>query len=192
MSPRPSAPGKVRLIGGAWRGRRLAVADVPGLRPSGDRLRETLFNWLQPRLPGARCLDRVAGSGALGLEALSRGATDAVFVEPAAGPAATLARTLDALGAGERARLVRTTAERFLAADRARFDVVFVDPPFGAALQRATLLALADGHLAEDARVHVEAPRRQGLAETLPEGWEIVRERVFGDVAARLVAPPAR
>src|SRR5271169_195087 len=92
----------VRIIGGGWRGRRVNFPDIPGLRPTPDRVRETLFNWLSPAIAGARCLDLFAGSGALGLEALSRGAARAVFVEKAAAPARELQQTL-ALWGGERA-----------------------------------------------------------------------------------------
>ena len=181
---RPSGGGRVRIIGGEWRGRRLDVADAPGLRPSGDRLRETLFNWLQPHVVGARCLDLYAGSGALGLEAASRGAAEVVLVERERRVADALERTLRALDAAPRARLVRDSAERFLGRMDGAFDIVFVDPPFDAAGQRSTLLALADAHLAEGARVHVEAPARQPLEETVPEGFEVLRERAFGDVVA--------
>ena len=160
---------------------------MAGLRPSADRLRETLFNWLQPHLPGARCLDLFAGSGALGLEALSRGASEVVLVERDPRAADVLDDALLTLGAAPRARLVRGPAERFLERDATAFDIVFVDPPFDAARQRETLVALASGHLAEQALVHVEAPGRQPLEDTVPEGFGILRERAFGDVVARLL-----
>ena len=142
---------------------------------------------MQPHLVGARCLDLYAGSGALGLEAASRGAAEVVLVERERRVADALERTLLALDAAPRVRLVRGSADRFLERGDGAFDIVFVDPPFDAAGQRATLLALADAHLADGARVHVEAPARQPLEETVPEGFEVRRERVFGDVVARLV-----
>src|SRR5690606_23926571 len=142
-TPMKQAPGRVRIIGGRWRGTRLPVADAPGLRPTSDRARETLFNWLQPELPGARVLDLFAGSGALGLEALSRGATEAMLVERDAGLAKGLQETVQKLEAGDVARVVRADALQFLAAPlHGRFNLVFLDPPFEASLWDAALAQL--------------------------------------------------
>ena len=150
------APGRVRIIGGRWRGTRLPVADAPGLRPTSDRARETLFNWLQPELPGARVLDLFAGSGALGLEALSRGATEAMLVERDAGLAKGLQETVQKLEGGGAARVVRADALQFLAAPlHGRFNLVFLDPPFEASLWDAALAQLP-AWLAEDALLYVE------------------------------------
>jgi len=182
-----AAAGRIRIIGGTFRGRRLAVADVAGLRPTGERVRETLFNWLQPHLPGARCLDLFAGSGALGIEALSRGAAHVTFVEPEARARTVLDAALATLDAGPRGRTVRGTADAFLASSDTPFDLVFVDPPFDLACQADVLAALAAAHLAPDARVYVEAPTRQPWPETLPDGLELSRERAFGEVTARLI-----
>lgn len=176
----------VRIIGGRWRGRRLAVADGSGLRPSADRVRETLFNWLAPCIEGARCLDLFAGSGVLGLEALSRGAAEVVFVERAAAPAAALHQTLlrlDATGA----RVVRADAWRVLRGGgkfsvSGRFDLVFVDPPFrhgGAAHALAALLAR--DWLAPGALVYVEVPVQQAAAIP-PAGFECWRSARAGHV----------
>lgn len=153
-------PGRVRLIAGRWRGRRLPVASAPGLRPTPDRLRETLFNWLAPVIEGARCLDLFAGTGALGLEALSRGAAEVVLVEQAPPAAAALEAALEALEAGPAARLVRADALDWLeAAAPPPFDVVFVDPPFGLDVwQRVLTALLVPGRLAADALVFVEHP----------------------------------
>src|ERR1700691_5200239 len=133
--PPPSGPNSVRIIGGSWRGRRVHFPDSPGLRPTPDRVRETLFNWLQHSIAGTRCLDLFAGSGALGLEALSRGAREVVFVEPAFAPAEMLADELKRFEAGDlggsRGRIVQVSAERFLAAPGEPFDVIFLDSPFG-------------------------------------------------------------
>ncbi|MFC7301231.1 16S rRNA (guanine(966)-N(2))-methyltransferase RsmD [Cognatiluteimonas weifangensis] len=151
-------PGAVRIIGGRWRGTRLAVADAAGLRPSSDRVRETLFNWLQPKLPGARVLDLFAGSGALGLEALSRGAREALLVERDPRLAATLRDTVTRLQAGAQAQVVRADALAWLRAPaHGRFDVVFLDPPFAAGLWDAAL-ALLPPWLAVDAWLYLEAP----------------------------------
>lgn len=176
------------MIGGEWRGRRLAVLEAPGLRPTGDRLRETLFNWLRERLVGARCLDLYAGSGALGIEALSRGAAEATFVECEPRVAVALGDALATLGAGERARVVRGTAAGFLDACEERFDLVFVDPPFadeGAA--SAALERLAAGRLADGARVYVERDARAPWPTALPGTLALERERRFGEVVARLL-----
>src|ERR1700677_4665111 len=115
--PERPAPGKrnsVRIIGGGWRGRRVQFPDSPGLRPTPDRVRETLFNWLQQSVAGTRCLDLFAGSGALGIEALSRGAREVVFVEQVCEAAQALSAELDRLGGGSRAQVIETAAERFL------------------------------------------------------------------------------
>ena len=162
------------------------VPDVAGLRPSGDRLRETLFNWLQPFLGGARCLDLFAGSGALGLEAASRGAAEVVLVERDARAAASLRAAIETLGAAARVALFHDAAESWLEANETPFDIVFVDPPFDDASQGDVLGRLARGHLAEAAFVHVESPRGQPLG-ALPEGLSVHRERAFGEVAVRLL-----
>ena len=119
----------LRIIGGEWRSRKLKFADVPGLRPTPDRVRETLFNWLQWHVPGARCLDLFAGSGALGLEALSRGARDVVMVEKHPAAAQALRDNLTLLGA-RNARLVHDDALRYLGRVTVAFDLIFLDPPF--------------------------------------------------------------
>ena len=157
MSRARSTPGAVRIIGGRWRGTRLPVADMAGLRPTSDRVRETLFNWLAPMLPGARVLDLFAGSGALGLEALSRGAREAVLVERDAKLAESLWRTVARLHAEEETQVVVADALAFLRAPRGRFDLVFLDPPFAANLWPAAFAALPPW-LADDAWVYVESP----------------------------------
>src|ERR1700730_8767896 len=122
--------GSVRIIGGAWRGRRVAFPDLPELRPTPDRVRETLFNWLQHAVASARCLDLYAGSGALGLEALSRGAREVHFVELDAVAARNLAQQIDRLGAARQAQVLEMGAERYLRGPAQPFDIVFLDPPF--------------------------------------------------------------
>lgn len=119
----------LRIIGGEWRSRRLKFADVPGLRPTPDRMRETLFNWLQMQVPGSRCLDLFAGSGALGLEALSRGAQEVVLVEKHPAAAKALRDNLTLLGA-QNAVLVNDDASRYLQRETEAFDLIFLDPPF--------------------------------------------------------------
>jgi 16S rRNA (guanine966-N2)-methyltransferase len=157
------APGSIRIIGGRWRGTRLPVADMDGLRPTSDRVRETLFNWLAPVLPGARVLDLFAGSGALGLEALSRGASEALLVERDPGLAESLRRTVARLQAGAEAQVAAADASAFLRAPlHGRFDLVFVDPPFAANLWPAAFAALPPW-LADEAWLYVESPPAAGI-----------------------------
>ena len=180
---RRTAPGRVRIIAGALRGSRLAVPDAPGLRPTPDRVRETLFNWLTPVLPGARCLDLYAGSGALGIEALSRGAAHATFIERDAGLAAALRGNLERLRQAN-ARVVEGDALAFLAGAPQWFDVVFLDPPYAAGAWHAAAHALASW-LAPRARVYVEHPAA-APAPALPAHWQALRSARAGQVAYAL------
>jgi 16S rRNA (guanine966-N2)-methyltransferase len=169
-----TAPGHVRIIGGRWRGARLPVPARPGLRPSADRVRETLFNWLQPKLPGARVLDLFAGSGALGLEALSRGAREALLVERDPLLAANLEQAAARLHAGDTARIVRADVLALLRAPlHGPFDVVFLDPPFEAGLWAPVLAALPPW-LAADAWLYLEGPAAPAVAPG--PGWLPHRE----------------
>jgi 16S rRNA (guanine966-N2)-methyltransferase len=176
----PRASGHVRIIGGRWRGTRLPVADLPGVRPTSDRVRETLFNWLQPRLAGARVLDLFAGSGALGLEALSRGAREAMLVESAPDVAEALRQVVERLDATTEATVVRADALRWLQVPvHGRFDIVFVDPPFASKLWPSVLAALPPW-VAHDAWLYVETP----LPVVPPVGndWHLQREGRTRDV----------
>lgn len=175
--------GKLRIIGGQWRGRRLSVPDASGLRPTGDRAREVLFNWLQDRIRGARCLDLFAGTGALGLEAASRGAASVTLVERDRKLAALLARVAAEWPGGDMLHIVRGDALVWLAREAessagrqdlapggAPFDLVFVDPPFDAGLYARTLAALRrPGLLAAGARVYVESAARSPAPVTAGE-----------------------
>lgn len=174
--------GQLRIIGGVWGGQRLRVDPGPGLRPTADRNRETLFNWLQGDVPGARVLDLFAGTGALGIEALSRGAAEAVFVERARRLAAGLRTRLSELGAGDRAEVVTGDARRFLAGAARPFDLVFLDPPFDQDLLPPVLTRLASAEwLASGARLYVET--RGALdPSALPAGWTVQREKRAGAV----------
>jgi len=169
-----AAPGQVRIIGGRWRGTRLPVAHQPGLRPSADRVRETLFNWLQPVLADARALDLFAGSGALGLESLSRGAREAMLVERDPGIAEQLRQSVQRLDAGGEAHVVRADAVPFLRAPmHGRFDIVFVDPPFDARVWDQ-VLELLPPWLADGAWLYLEAPVSTRIAPD--RGWRLHRE----------------
>src|SRR5271157_489795 len=159
----------VRIIGGGWRGRRVSFPDVPGLRPTPDRVRETLFNWLQHDIADTRCLDLFAGSGALGLEALSRGAREVVFVEQSPVAARTLSTELQRLGGVAKARVLAMGAKRFLGTPGAPFDVVFLDPPFGhGGLQEYVPLLDAGGWVAAGGRVYLEGERAAGVPPLPP------------------------
>ncbi len=172
---------RVRIIGGKHRSRVLRFPDRPGLRPTPDRVRETLFNWLGQDLSGFACLDLFAGSGALGLEAASRGAASVVLVERDPAVADALRDNVNLLHL-DGASVVRGDALEFLRLDRRAFDVVFIDPPFAEADHAALLAKVAD-RLAPGARVYVEAPR----ALDAPEGWSVQRRLHAGMVHAHLM-----
>jgi 16S rRNA (guanine966-N2)-methyltransferase len=182
-----SQPGRLRIVAGNWRSRLLEIADVPGLRPTSLRVRETLFNWLAPRIFGARCLDLFAGTGALGLEALSRGAASCDFVEKSARAAATLRDNIAILQA-ESANVYAMSAEQYLqqAAGKS-FDVVFLDPPFAAEMlpELCRLLGHTD-ILAADARIYIEEDRSQPTLE-LPAHWQVLKTKNAGNVRYSLL-----
>jgi 16S rRNA (guanine966-N2)-methyltransferase len=159
----------VRIIAGEWRSRRITFPEDAMLRPTPDRVRETLFNWLGQDLAGKRCLDLFAGSGALGFEALSRGAREVVMVEASAGVARAIAANAEHLGA-RALRLVTGDALEFAASAHGTFDVVFVDPPYGRGLAAKVLQRLPP-LLSHDARVYVEDDRPIDA----PPGWRRVR-----------------
>ena len=175
-------PGRLRIVAGKWRSRLLDIADEPGLRPTSERVRETLFNWLAPIVQGSRCLDLFAGTGALGFEALSRGAETVVFVDSSRRAIKAIensAKTLDATGA-----LVHCTdAEHYLhTARRETFDIVFLDPPFADdRLDELCRLIDERGLLAPGGRVYLEQDRaKPGI--TLPEHWRLFKDKTAGNV----------
>ncbi len=185
----------MRIIGGEWRGRRIRFPSAAELRPTPDRVRETLFNWLQGVIGDARCLDLFAGSGALGLEALSRGARETLFVEREPRVALALRETLATFGAS-RGTVLIADAFRHLAGPARPFDVVFLDPPFaqGRLAELCTLLEHG-GWLAPRACIYLEGAARDGIPP-LPGPWQTAREiragEVHGVLARRAeLAPPA-
>ncbi len=174
---------KVRIIGGVHRGRKLDFPDLPGLRPTGDRVRETLFNWLQPLIPGARCLDLFAGSGALGLEAASRGAREVVMLDSAVAVTRQLEVNRSLLQL-DRLEIFRANALTWLVEQRPSqpFDLVFLDPPFADnLLAESCRLLQSHGWLADSARIYLEDDAGRGLP-VLPEGWELLKEKRAGQV----------
>ena len=182
-------PGRVRIVAGTLRGSRLDVPDAPGLRPTSDRVRETLFNWLMPVIQGARCLDLFAGTGALGIEALSRGAACVDFVESDARLADLLRANLARLK--QDARVSRDDAQRFVAGADTRYDVVFLDPPFDAGLWDVIAQALeSSGALDAQAWIYVESPSDN--VPTLPANWSLHREGRAGAVRYALYRRSAK
>ena len=177
---RKSGSGRIRIIGGNLRNSRLQVPDLPGLRPTPERVRETLFNWLAPMIEGARCLDLCAGTGALGIEACSRGAACVQFVERDARAAQALRANLARLkvDAGQVAVL---DAGLFLQGAAQPYGLVFLDPPFALELWPTLARQLEQGGwLTAQGWVYVESPR--GLVPALPPNWQLHREGQAGEV----------
>lgn len=195
-----SRAGRLRIVAGNWRSRLLDIADVDGLRPTSERIRETLFNWLAPHIHGARCLDLFAGTGALGLEALSRGARSVVFVErsPVAVKqlrknigilveAASAANTSGPDGPPAAAEVIQDNALTYLQHADDAFDIVFLDPPFADDRLTETCRLLARGNLlADEALIYLEMERSQQEPE-LPDGWWVEKDKAAGNVRYMLV-----
>ncbi|MGH8441592.1 MAG: 16S rRNA (guanine(966)-N(2))-methyltransferase RsmD [Nevskiaceae bacterium] len=178
------ASGRLRIIGGEFRSRIVEFAPDAPVRPTPDRVRQTLFDWLTPVIEGARCLDLFAGSGALGLEALSRGAAHVTFVESGARQAAAIRAALATLGIADRATVVAGDALAFLGrAPQKGFEIAFLDPPFDAGLLAPALAALPRV-LSADARVYAEW--HQAGALRWPPGYETIREKKAGQVSYAL------
>lgn len=183
---RADKPRQVRIIGGRWRGRKLAFTPAEGLRPTGDRIRETLFNWLAPHIVGARCADLFAGSGALGLEALSRGASHCDFVDTSGAALAQITEHLRTLGATDTGACHRVSAQQFLQQATRAYDVVFIDPPFNQKLVDPVCALLAGTRRLSDAAcIYVETAIAEPTPEVPPD-WTLHREKVAGGVAYRL------
>lgn len=181
----------MRIIGGNWRGRRLPVADVPGLRPSGDRGREVLFNWLQAQVRGATCVDLFAGTGALGLEAASRGARQVTLVEKSRAAARQLRDNLAKLEAPH-CQVVCADALDWLSSGQCpTADLVFVDPPFDSDLQGPVLDLLAtQGCLSDDGLVYVECARLSPPVLSATD-WRVMRDKELGEVRMLLLKKTA-
>ncbi len=187
-----AGPGRLRIVAGKWRSRLLDIAAVPGLRPTPERIRETLFNWLSPRIHGARCLDLFAGTGALGLEALSRGAAAVVFVENSPRAVRTLRANIAALDARD-ATVRQADAFAWLASkETPPFEIVFLDPPFAAdVLEELCRLLERHGVLADGALIYLEEDRERPVVE-LPDGWQLLKNKTAGNVRYMLAQRTAR
>lgn len=185
MQRRRQPPGQIRIIAGRWRGRRLPVPVRADLRPTPDRIRETLFNWLQPLLPGAACLDLFAGTGALGFEAASRGAAHVVLVEQDPQQAQQLQAQAGIFGA-EQIEVHAAEALNWLQHCTETFDIIFLDPPFDSSLLESGLALLnTRAMLRANSLVYIEG--RRGLAP--PTGWAIHKHTRAGQVDAMLIRP---
>ena len=187
---------QLRIIGGQWRGRKLSFADGDGLRPTMDRVRETLFNWLQDEIADARCLDLFSGSGALGFEALSRYAAQVVMIDKNPQAVRAIRSNLTLLGT-DKAQLLQMDASAYLnsliknpEADK-KFDIVFLDPPFNQNLVSpfCQLVAQADC-LSEQASIYIELEKKTSLPD-LPENWHVAKEKKAGQLAYYLITKPA-
>ncbi|GFN45194.1 16S rRNA (guanine(966)-N(2))-methyltransferase [Candidatus Regiella insecticola] len=177
--------GQVRIIGGQWRGRKLPVLTSPGLRPTPDRVRETLFNWLDPMIKNARCLDCFAGSGALGLEALSRYAKSATLLELENNVAQQLINNLALLKA-EDGCVINTNTLNWLAQTGQPYDVIFLDPPFQQELLTKTIYLLEKRNwLADEAWIYVETAVKDTRVD-FPSHWQLHREKTAGQIVYRL------
>ncbi len=164
----------MRIIGGSMRGRKIIFLDSEGLRPTLDRIRETLFNWLAASIGGATCLDLFAGSGALGIEAVSRGAKEVILVDASQQVTSSLSQNLISLNVNN-AQIINQSAEVFLSENKKKFDIVFLDPPFRKGLLK-TILPLIKPHLARGALVYVEQENANSTFEFGNE-WELVKSK---------------
>jgi len=177
--------GQLRIIAGKWRSRKLAFPPLENLRPTPDRVRETLFNWLQADVPGRICLDLFAGSGALGFEAASRGASEVIMVEKNRDASLALTRNIDRLEAGN-IQLVVDDGLEWLRRTQRVFDIVFLDPPYKAGLLGQCCELLVSGkNLAENAKIYIEhAPGDENIL--IPDSWECLKHKSAGQVSYKL------
>ncbi len=173
--------GVVRLIAGKWRGRKLNFPDCDGLRPTPDRVRETIFNWLQSDMGDAQCLDLFAGSGALGFEAASRGAERVTLIE--SNPEATLQLQLNSrILSAVNCRVENTTAQQFLAANSMQYDIVFIDPPYQADFLQEVANQLVETNALKDrAKIYLECSSKEDLPR-YPDHWQLIKDKKAGEV----------
>ena len=183
-----NAKGEVRIITGLWRGRKLPVLNAEGLRPTGDRVKETLFNWLMPYIVDSHCLDCFAGSGSLGFEALSRQAKQVTFLELDKNVANQLKKNLQTLKTtSEQAKVINQNSLEFLkqTQNQPHFDVVFLDPPFHFGLAEQAIVLLEEKNwLLPHALIYVETEKDKPLS--MPDNWQLLKEKTAGMVSYRL------
>lgn len=190
MKHRNKPPGQIRIVAGQWRGRILKVVVHAELRPTPDRVRETLFNWLTGYVNEARCLDLFAGTGALGFEALSRGAKEVVFVDhhvPVVKAIQNIAREFNAL---DRCHIVLNESIRWLKQvqhDSKPFDIIFLDPPFSSMLIKESIRLLAESTLVHsETLIYAESPKPL-VAENIPAHWQLIKQKTASEVAYHLL-----
>ncbi|XAW89463.1 16S rRNA (guanine(966)-N(2))-methyltransferase RsmD [Vibrio sp. CDRSL-10 TSBA] len=184
-SQKQAPSGQVRIISGLWRGRKLPVHDAEGLRPTTDRVKETLFNWLAQDIPHAKCLDLFAGSGGLGFESASRQADKVTMLEMNSQAFAQLKTNIASLKASN-IEAIHTDSLAFLRQSGQAYDVVFIDPPFRQGLlQESVALLEQNGWLADNAMIYIECEKELAIAD-LPPNWELYREKTAGQVCYRL------
>ncbi|MCG9598619.1 16S rRNA (guanine(966)-N(2))-methyltransferase RsmD [Vibrio sp. Isolate25] len=184
-SQKKPSTGFVRIISGLWRGRKLPVHDAEGLRPTTDRVKETLFNWLAQDVPQAKCLDLFAGSGGLGFEAASRQADSVTMIELNPNAFKQLEKNIAALNS-DNLTAINSDALSFLQQAGAPHHVVFIDPPFRKGLLEQTVTLLeSNGWLANDAMIYIETEKELEL-EGIPANWHLHREKTAGQVSYRL------
>jgi len=177
------ATGRLRIIAGRWRRQLISVPDVPGLRPTHDRVRETLFNWLAPYLEGASCLDLFAGSGALGFEALSRGAKQVTFVDNSRLAIKTIHDNAKKLKAEPIEIITGTCPASVPPLSFAPYDIVFLDPPFHQELLISSASWLEEsGYLNAKAHIYVEV-EKEGALPALPENWTLHKDAKTASLA---------
>lgn len=174
--------GEIRIIAGKWRGRKIAVPEQAGLRPTPDRVRETVFNWLMNDIHGAHCLDAFAGTGALGFEALSRGAASVTMVDSVSANTAALEAVASQLQA-DGAAIYRATLPEGLRPSKQPFDIVFLDPPFDQPVLLTVMCTHLEegGFLATNATIYLEA-RQEIKDNDLPENWTLIKTKKAGQV----------
>ncbi|MBA6342743.1 16S rRNA (guanine(966)-N(2))-methyltransferase RsmD [Colwellia sp. MB02u-10] len=180
-----SAPkGHIRIIAGQHRGRKLPVLMADGLRPTTDRVKETVFNWLMPYIQDANCLDCFAGSGGLGFEAISRGANSAILVELNKAAAQQL-NDNKALLKANNIRVIQQNALNFLHSNQQAYSLVFIDPPFRKGLAQKAAELLVEKGLTDEALIYVEMEADDNL-QIMPSHWQLLKEKVAGQVIYRL------
>ncbi|UDG81757.1 Ribosomal RNA small subunit methyltransferase D [Candidatus Profftia lariciata] len=174
--------GKIRIISGLWRGKKLNVLNIPGLRPTADRMRETLFNWLNPVIRNARCLDCFAGSGALGFEALSRYARHVTLLDSHCMITAQLKKYVTLLNTHQ-VIIQNIDTLKWLLLPNKPYDIVFLDPPFRKGLLINTIMLLENnGWLTQDAFIYVEVEVENSIID-VPLNWNLYRKKSTGQVA---------
>ncbi|GHE95676.1 16S rRNA (guanine(966)-N(2))-methyltransferase RsmD [Thalassotalea profundi] len=177
--------GAIRIISGKYRGRKLPVLMAEGLRPTTDRVKETLFNWLMPYINASNCLDCFAGAGSLGFEALSRGASNVTLIELDRSAAKQLNDNKKLLNA-QNLNVINTNSLQYLAQPAPmNYDIVFIDPPFHQGLAEEACSLVNNGWLNKNALIYLEV-ESSGTALSLPENWDLLKEKIAGQVAYRL------